>query len=310
LLSTPEPGTSPELQGLVFNIMRFSVHDGPGIRTTVFLKGCPLSCWWCHNPESQSFRPEVMYAADRCAACGDCVKACDEGALTWNGGPLRDHDKCSHCGKCVNACVTDARRLAGEWMTVDDVVRRVYRDVVFFEQSGGGVTFSGGEPLSQPDFLFAALGACRAQGIHTAVDTSGFARPETLAHIAERTDLFLFDLKLVDSDRHKQCTGVSNGLILENLAMLTRMKKEVVVRIPIVPSVNDDEANIRHSIDLLSRTGVHSVDLLPYHETGTDKYRRLGANAPMQNVTPPSPDKMNDLSDRFCRHGFTVRIGG
>ncbi|HYH01416.1 MAG TPA: glycyl-radical enzyme activating protein [Terriglobales bacterium] len=290
--------------------MRFSLHDGPGIRTTVFLKGCPLSCWWCHNPESQSPRSEVMYAADRCVSCGDCVQACTHQALTWRNGPVRDADRCTNCGDCAKVCPSDARRLVGQWITADEVVRRARRDQVFFEQSGGGVTFSGGEPLMQPDFLFAALSACKAEGLHTTVDTCGFARPETLVRISEKTDLFLFDVKLIDSERHKHFTGVSNGLILENLAMLVKMKKPVFVRIPIVPGVNDDEANICASMELLSRTGIQKVDLLSYHETGTDKYRRLGSNYGLQDVTPPSPEKMKDLSDRFCREGFAVRIGG
>lgn len=303
-------GSSAEPNGLIFNIMRFSLHDGPGIRTTVFLKGCPLSCWWCHNPESQSRKPEVMYAAERCVRCGDCVKACEHGALTWNNGPVRDLSRCIQCGSCAQACFADARRVVGEWVSVSEIVGRLRRDLVFFDQSGGGVTFSGGEPLMQPDFLFSALKACKAQGIHTTVDTCGYASTETMARIASVANLFLFDLKLVDPERHKKFTGVSNGPILRNLAMLVETKKPVMVRIPVVPGVNDDEANISSSMELLSRMGVQHVDLLSYHQTGTEKYERLGSQYGLQDVVPPSPEKMNELSDRFCREGFTVRIGG
>jgi pyruvate formate lyase activating enzyme len=290
--------------------MRFSLHDGPGIRTTVFLKGCPLSCLWCHNPESQSRKPEVMYAEDRCVRCGDCVKACEHGALTWADGPIRDLSRCLQCGECAKACFADARRMVGECVSVSEIVARLRRDLVFFDQSGGGVTFSGGEPLMQPEFLFAALKSCKAQGIHTAVDTCGHASLETMARIASVADLFLFDVKLVDPERHKEFTGVSNVLILKNLASLVESKKRVMVRIPVVPGVNDDEANITASMDLLSRMGVQHVDLLSYHQTGTEKYQRLGSKYELQNLVPPSPEMMNDLSDRFCREGFTVRIGG
>jgi pyruvate formate lyase activating enzyme len=299
-----------EAKGLVFNIMRFSLHDGPGIRTTVFLKGCPLSCWWCHNPESQGGRPEVMYAADRCVRCGDCVSACEHGALAFSNGPVRDPDLCVQCGDCAAKCLTDARRYVGEWMSVQDVVRKVRRDIVFFDESRGGVTFSGGEPLMQPDFLEAGLKACRAEGIHTAIDTCGFASEETLWRIMPLADLVLFDLKMVDAERHRQVTGVSNDVILENLSTLVKAEKPLIVRIPVVPGVNDDEANIGDSMDLLARFGVKRVDLLPYHEAGTEKYQRLGSKYPLASLKPPAAETMKDLSDRFCRAGFAVRIGG
>lgn len=301
---------STELRGLIFNVMRFSVHDGPGIRTTVFLKGCALSCWWCHNPESQSRKPEIMYAPERCVRCGDCLRACEHAALTWDDGPIRDLSRCQQCGKCAQACLADARRLVGEWVSVSELVSRLRRDAVFFDQSGGGVTFSGGEPLVQPEFLFEALKACKAQGIHTAVDTCGYASRETMARISSVADLFLFDLKFADPERHRKYTGVTNGPILENLAMLAESGKPLMVRIPIVPGVNDDEANMRASMDILSRLGVRKVDLLSYHQTGTDKYQRIGSKYELQDVVPPSIEMMNELSDKFCREGFTVRIGG
>jgi pyruvate formate lyase activating enzyme len=308
--SPSKPATASRAKGLVFNIMRFSLHDGPGIRTTVFLKGCPLSCWWCHNPESQNVQPEVMYAGDRCMHCGDCVSACEHGALTFNNGPVRDPDLCVQCGECADECLTDARRFVGEWMSAEDVVRHVRRDIVFFDESGGGVTFSGGEPLMQPDFLEAALKACKAEGIHAALDTCGYARPETLLRITPHTDLVLFDLKLANSERHLQVTGVSNEVILENLSILAKSGTPLIVRIPVVPGVNDDEANMRESMNLLEGLGVSRVDLLAYHEAGTDKYQRLGSKYRLENLKPPAARIMKDLSDRFCRAGFAVRIGG
>lgn len=299
-----------DAKGIVFNIMRFSLHDGPGTRTTVFLKGCPLSCWWCHNPESQSARPELMYAADRCVRCGECVQACKHGALTFRDGPVRDPDLCVQCGACASECLAEARRYVGDWMSVEDVVRKVRRDIVFFDQSGGGVTFSGGEPLMQPDFLEAALKALKAEGIHTAVDTCGFAKPETLRRITPLADLVLFDLKLVDAERHRQATGVRNDVILANLSVLVKAGKPLIVRIPVIPGVNDDDANVRESMDLLARVGVRRVDLLAYHQAGTDKYERVGSKYRLGNLKPPAAKTMKELSDRFSRAGFAVRIGG
>ena len=301
---------SVEIKGLVFNIMRFSLHDGPGIRTTVFLKGCPLSCWWCHNPESQSVRPEVMWAAERCIRCGDCVPACEHAALSFDNGPVRDAELCAQCGECADKCLTDARRYVGDLMTVEEVVSKARRDFVFFDESCGGVTFSGGEPLMQPDFLEAALKACKATGMHTAVDTCGFARPETMWRIMKLTDLILFDLKMVDAERHRKITGVSNEMILENLSMLVKEERPLIVRIPVIPGVNDDEANMDASMDLLAQLGVKRVDLLAYHAAGTEKYQRLGAKYRLEGAKPPAAENMKDLSDRFCRAGFAVRIGG
>lgn len=297
-------------KGLIFNVMRFSLNDGPGIRMTVFMKGCPLSCWWCHNPESQKLKQQIMFAADKCLQCGDCVQACTHGALTWDGGPIRDTAKCTECGDCAKVCTVEARQFVGEWITVEELMRRIRRDVIFFDQSGGGVTFSGGEPMMQPDFLEAALIACKAEGIHTTVDTCGYAQPRTLARIMNKVDLFLVDLKMIDPERHKKYTGTSNDLILANLEAMVQAGKRVKVRIPIIPGINDDDENIRASQEALSRIGIHDVDLLAYHQTGVDKYRRLQWEYRLTDVRPPSSEFMQGLSDRFSQAGFEVRIGG
>jgi len=206
--------------------------------------------------------------------------------------------------------MADARRIVGEWITVDELIERIRSDVVFFDESGGGVTFSGGEPLMQPDFLLAALRICKADGIQTAVDTCGFAAPELVVRIRDHVDLFLFDLKLADTDRHRQFTGVDNALILQNLCMLVRNNKSVVVRIPVIPGINDDDSNIRGSMALLAQIGIQRVDLLSYHATGMDKCRRLGSPFRLPEVRPPSTEKMRELSEWFGREGFAVRIGG
>jgi pyruvate formate lyase activating enzyme len=261
----------PELisaaRGGVFNIMRFSTHDGPGIRTTVFFKGCPLSCWWCHNPESQRFQPDVLYFEERCRHCGDCLATCPEGVTDFG---------CRRCSVCAEACQSEARQVAGKRMTADEVVREVERDLIFFEESGGGVTLSGGEPVAQPRFAEAVLRACRERRIHAVLETCGFAHPEVFLRVALAADLVLFDLKLMDPVRHKRYTGVSNRGILRNLEQLVERGRAVRVRIPVVPGINDSEEDAADFAEYLKRLAIRDVELLPYHHIGIEKYRRLG----------------------------------
>jgi pyruvate formate lyase activating enzyme len=290
--------------------MRFSTHDGPGIRTTVFFNGCPLACWWCHNPEGQSLRPSAMYAADRCRHCGDCISACPERAIEEVDGTLRTANTCRRCGTCVDACQADARRLAGRQVTLAALMSEIERDLVFFEQSGGGVTLSGGEPLAQPRFTRALLTACCERAIHTVLETCGYAHAEVFTSIAPLAGLLLFDLKLVDADKHKLYTGVSNAPILANLARAAASGVPVKVRIPLVPGLNDTPADAAHFARCLTDLRLRDVELLPYHRTGTEKYHRLGWNYRLPDTPDASPEQLARVAAVLTAAGLHVETGG
>ncbi len=229
------------MTGTIFNIQRFSVNDGPGIRTTVFLKGCPLHCAWCHNPESISPEKDLMLHEDRCIRCGDCVAVCEQHAIrSDNGGFVTDREKCIRCGRCLDVCYAEARVLMGKEVTADEVMAEIVKDTVFFDQSSGGVTFSGGEPLLQHQFLTSLLEACKKKAIHTAVDTSGHIPADILRDVSRSVDLFLYDVKTLDDAVHQKFAGVSNRRILENLRLLIDLGKEIIVRVPIIPEINDN----------------------------------------------------------------------
>lgn len=289
-------------RGLVFNIQRFSVHDGPGLRTTVFLKGCPARCPWCHNPESQSHAPELLTFPERCIDCGTCREVCPHGT---------DPAQCSACGQCAEACPADARQVAGTEMSVGEVMEIVTRDLLFYEESGGGVTFSGGEPFAQPAFLRALLVAAKREGLSTAVDTCGFAGQELLLGLAPLVDLFLYDLKMLDPERHLRVIGVPLAPILSNLEALAKTTTALWLRVPIVPSFTDNDAEL----DALARLaatlpGVHRVSLLPYHAIGAGKFRRLHKDYELAHIAPPDRERMQRIADLFRARGLEARIGG
>jgi pyruvate formate lyase activating enzyme len=299
--------------GTVFDIKKYSIHDGPGIRTTVFFKGCPLSCQWCHNPEGQALGRQRIFRENRCIRCGACLAACAQGAIFWDGdGPPTDSgEKCILCGACVAACFAEAREIVGREMTVAQVMQEIRRDLPFYDESGGGVTFSGGEPLMQPGFLLALLRACGEEEIHTAVDTCGFAAWDTLDRIRRYVDLFLYDLKLVDDARHRTYTGVSNELILNNLQALSQRGHDIILRVPLVPGVNDDEESIRQiGIFAAKLPHLRQVDLLPYHHTAIEKYERLGRVYAFPQTRPPSPERVAAIASVLREFEFPVKIGG
>jgi pyruvate formate lyase activating enzyme len=310
LITDNQATLATHMTGVVFNIMRFSVHDGPGIRTAVFLKGCPLRCWWCHNPESQSFQPGLMLFEERCRQCGECVPVCPHGGIADPALGLKIPEACDACAACVETCVAGAREMAGQRMSVAEVVAAVERDVVFFDEAGGGVTLTGGEPASQPDFAEAVLRACRERGIHTALDTCGAAPAAAFARVSAAADLVLFDLKLMSPDRHADYTGAPNDVILSNLQALAAAGQKVVVRFPMIPGINDGPEEIEALLEILRRNGLRRVDLLPYHRIGMDKYKRLGMECRMNGVMPPEAERVAEIAAALRNEGLTVGIGG
>ena len=301
----------PITRGIIFNIQRYSIHDGPGIRTTVFLKGCPLNCWWCQNPESQLSGQEMVFWEDRCIGCGVCSLNCPSGAIQMeNKKPVTDKNKCNLCGECSRICPTQAREMIGEKLTAEEIIKEVEKDLVFYEESGGGVTFSGGEPLEQPELLESLLICCQKKKIHTAVDTSGYISWEILNKIHSKVNLFLYDLKIMNSERHKKYTGVSNELILENLKKLSSVHNNIFVRFPVIPGINDDYQNIKEMGEFLSSLKVTQVNLLPYHYIGVDKYKRLGKTYKLVTTQPPSEEKLSEVSAILRKFNLKVKLRG
>ncbi len=298
--------------GTIFDIKKFAIHDGPGLRTTVFFKGCPLECWACHNPEGKEGRIDLFVREERCTLCGDCLDVCEPGSISLSDGRLTvDRATCTLCGLCASACLPGALAIAGRQVTVDEVMREIERDTVFYDQSGGGVTFSGGEPLSQPDFLLELMRECKERDISVAVDTSGHAPLDLVKSVAELADLFLYDLKLVDSQGHDEFTGSSNEDILANLRWLADNGPPVVVRVPLIEGINDDDENISALGKLVAglNNGM-SIDLLPYHRAGIDKYTRLGHAYRMVDASPPSEEATARVVRTLRAYGLKVLVRG
>lgn len=300
-------------QALIFDIKRYAINDGPGIRITIFLKGCPLSCDWCHNPESQSPGVQKMYTNSKCIGCGECVEACVQHACTLTpNGIVTDPDACILCGKCEEVCPTKATEMSGELLTVDEIMIKIEKERTFFDQSNGGVTFSGGEPLMYPDFLISLLDACGEKGIHRVVDTTGFAKTSTLLEVAKRCDLFLYDLKVMDDKKHKKYTGVSNKKILENLQILAETGANINIRIPLIKGVNDDDKNIEETATFINALAGEKkkINLLPYHNIASAKYKKLGMKFNRKEMAEPTEEMQKQIVRKFEAYGLEAVIGG
>ena len=298
--------------GRIFDIKRYATGDGPGIRALVFLKGCPLACAWCANPESQHAETEILFYRDRCVGCGRCVAVCPTGAIGLDPavGLTTDLAKCTACGRCVDACLHEAREKVGEDRSVDEVMELLGRDRRYYENSGGGVTLTGGEPLFQPQFSAALLGACKREGLHTALETSGFADREAMELVLEHVDLLYYDLKHPGPRAHQAGTGQSNAPVLRNLSRIREaFSGDLIVRIPYGPGFNEDPDVQRKMIETASRVrGIRRVEILPYHRLGLTKYAALGRTCAVADLAPVDKGSLGGLRDLGRRHGIEVEI--
>jgi pyruvate formate lyase activating enzyme len=299
-----------DTEGVLFNIQRYSLHDGPGIRTIPFFKGCPLACKWCSNPESQHPQPELIYKKNDCIHCGKCIDACKQHALSTSNPFFIDRARCIQCGDCTRVCPTQALEIKGKRMTVAEVMRELQKEENLFRRSGGGITLSGGEPLAQPDFARELLKACKSKGWHTAIETTGYTTKEVIEDVFPWIDLALIDIKAINPLLHEQNTGVNNSRILENIMRISFITK-VIVRIPVIPGVNDNPEEIRAIAEFAKLlSGVDTIHLLPYHTFGENKYNLLGRIYPMGDAHTQPTEKIENLKKIIESLGFHCHIGG
>ncbi len=300
-------------RGVISNIERFALHDGPGIRTLVFMKGCPLRCLWCSSPQTQNPFPEILYASAKCQKCGNCMDCCPVGAVmvSEHVGVKLNRETCTGCGECVEACPNTALEIAGIRMTVNELLQQIETDSAFYRRSGGGVTIGGGEPATQHEFVTAFLKACKQRYIHTAIETCGHVKWEFLNALLTYVDLVYLDIKHMDAVAHRNLTGVSNELILENAGRISAMRA-VIIRIPVVPAYTDSDDNISATAQFASALGdnLQAVELLPYHTFGVQTYAELGREYKLKEVEPPDSEHMKKLKEIVESCGVICRIGG
>lgn len=298
-------------KGLITEVQRFSVHDGPGIRTNVFFKGCPLRCPWCSNPETQSSKPVLMYSQNRCMKCGMCQNVCiKECIAVKEDNFLYDEEKCIQCRKCEDICPVTAIRFYGKEITEEDLLKEIKKDIPFFQKSGGGVTFSGGEPFMQSKFLLDTASSCKAQNINVAIETSGYTSWEAMEPLIDYTDYFLYDLKILDSIKHEKITGQSNGRIIDNLKKLRERTKNVIIRIPIIPGYTDSEENIKGIGKLANDLNIMEVHILPYHNYAVSKYKQLRRTYELSDQKALHDEDVAPVSKMLSKMDLSVKIGG
>ncbi|MBE6632113.1 MAG: glycyl-radical enzyme activating protein [Ruminococcaceae bacterium] len=285
--------------GTIFNIQKFSVNDGPGIRTTVFMKGCPLNCLWCHNPESKKVKKEIFYNKEKCSSCGMCIKACPSGCHSFEGvAHLYDRERCTACGKCTETCLNSALEAVGKEISAEEVIKEVMKDKIFYENSGGGMTLSGGEPMAQFNFTYELLSMAKNEGLHTCIETCGYAKEENYLKIVPLTDIFLFDYKVTGEELHKKYTGVSNELILSNLKAIDSAGGKSILRCPIIPGINDTEEHfcgIAKTAESLKN--ILEINIEPYHPLGKGKSEMLGKDYPLGDLGFPENDTVTKWMD-------------
>ena len=302
-----------DITGAIFNIQRYSIHDGPGIRTTAFLKGCPLRCLWCQNPESQIMRPEIFFVSENCTGCGACAEVCPQGAIEVLQGCSRtDRALCIGCGKCTEVCPNEARNLMGRSQTAQQVFQELAADEIFYQRSGGGVTLSGGEPLAQPEFATEVLRLCKGASIHTALDTCGYAPWETMRQVLEYVDLVLYDFKHMDPQQHETYTGASNEVILENAKRIQQLGIPMLARVPVIPGFNDTAENLSATARFIATELGDSirVHLLPYHRLGETKHERMEQPGKAIAAESPSDEQMEQMREVYESFGLEVYLGG
>ena len=299
---------------IIFDIKRYAINDGPGIRTTIFFSGCPLRCVWCHNPESWDAQPHKTYKQKKCIGCQSCVEACPEGAITLTADGIRPVEgvKCLRCGRCASECPTLALEMCGREWSMEELMTEIEKERDIMTDSGGGVTLCGGEPLFQPEAAMAVLDELGRRGFHRTVDTTLFAASEIVREVAKRSELLLVDMKIMDSDLHRRYTGVSNERILDNLRLIAELGTPYYVRIPLIEGFNADEANIEATATFLdslpNHNGLCGVSLLPYHDVGRDKHRRLWStyNPDGLAMSVPSDETLQRCAEQFSKHGIKV----
>ena len=300
------------VEGTIFDIKKYAIHDGPGIRSTVFFKGCPLACRWCHNPEGITVASQRIYRQERCIGCGECIQICPHGVMRQTAeGLVSDSAKCDLCQTCAAFCPSEAVEFVGRKVTVGEVMREIEKDIAFYDESGGGITLSGGESLMQSEFLLQLLDACAELDLHRTVDTTGYANTDLLLEVSSKTDLFLYDLKLMDAARHRDFTGVSNELILNNLKLLAQNNARIQVRVPIIPGINNDAENIDRTAAFVSALpGVEQIAILPFHNSARGKYGRLGMECVSPDIECPSVEHLKNIAGRLEKSGLQIKIGG